>query len=66
MTAFGSHICYRMREVDAAAAAADSIGRISVGFTPEAIQHLPNGDGVAVLSKDSIPQDPFVLRAPKV
>ncbi|MYA40541.1 MAG: hypothetical protein F4Z31_02120 [Gemmatimonadetes bacterium] len=66
VTAFGSHICYRMREVDAAATAAASIGRISAGFTPEAIQHLPNGDGVAVLSKGSIPQDPFVLRAPEI
>ena len=64
--AFGSHICYRMREVDAAAAAAGSIGRSSAGFTSEAIQHLPNGDGVAVLSRGSIPQDPFVLRAPEV
>ena len=66
VTAFGSHICYRMREVDAAAAAAASVGRADAGFTREAIQHLPNGDGVAVLSRGSIPQAPFVLRAPEV
>ena len=66
VTAFGSHVSYRMREVDAAAAAAASIGRAAAGFTSEAIQHLRNGDGVAVLSRGSIPQDPFVLRAPEV
>lgn len=66
VTAFGSHVVYRMRQAAAAEIAAAQIAHTDDGFTAEAIQHLNNGDGIAVLSVDATPQQPFVLRAPLV